>query len=55
MTVIGPFDEDDWYTMGQLKKALAHARKSLKDTPEFPFAEKDILKDLRKYMTREAA
>ena len=54
--VIGPFDKDDWYTMGQLKLDLGMARKLVKENPSlFEEAASIIQKKLKGYMTREAA
>lgn len=55
MTVIGPFDTDDWYTMGQLKLDLAHIRKNLKNKPKYAILEKETISDLKRYLSREAA
>lgn len=53
--VLGPYDVDDWYTMGQLKLDLAFTRKNLKHKPDYPIAERFIRNKLREYLTREAA
>ena len=53
--VIGPFDTDDWFTMGQLKLDLAYTRKNLRKKVDYDLAEKFIYAKLKSYMTRQAA
>lgn len=50
--VLGPYDVEDWYTMGQLKLDLLFTRKNLKHKPDYVLAEKFIAKKLKNYMTR---
>lgn len=54
-TVLGPFDTDDWYTMGQLKLDLAFTRKKLKHKPNYELIEREVVEKLRSYQTRVAA
>ena len=53
-TVIGPFDQDDFYTMSELKKDLAFIRRKKKSNPEYALVETQQQDKLNSYLTRVA-
>jgi len=59
--VIGPFDGQDWYSMGQLRLDLMFARDTLNKAidenkrKDYKIAERHIRNKLRDYMRREVA
>ena len=49
---MGPFNEDEWYTMGQLKLDLAYTRKNLKKDKDYPIVERYTRDKLKEYLTK---
>ena len=52
--LIGPFDQDDFYTMSELKKDLAFIRRKKKSNPDYALVEQQQQSKLKSYLSRAA-
>jgi hypothetical protein len=53
--VLGPFDADDWYELGQLKYDLEFTEKNLKDNPDYEISRKWVKNRFNSIVNKRAA